>query len=56
MQCSNPARRVLADPYREAEKVADRLTAVFVFGGIAIGLGILGAWGYVVVHFVVKFW
>jgi hypothetical protein len=40
------------DPY----KVADRLTAVYVFAGVGIGLAILGGWGYVVVHFARKFW
>jgi hypothetical protein len=44
------------DPYKQAEQVANRLTAVFVFTGIAVGLAILAGWVCLVVHFVLKFW
>ncbi len=55
MQCSNPAHGAPADPYKQAEEVADRLTIVFVWVGIAVGLSILGGWGYIAIHFIVKF-
>ncbi len=38
---------------RPHEKTWD---AVAVWAGVGIGLVFLGGWGYVAVHFIVKFW
>ncbi len=34
----------------------DRSMAVIVWAAVGIGLVFLGGWGYVIVHFALKYW